>query len=299
MSSNILLVDDDTMFRTLTGRTLEKCGYAVETAVDGQAAWELLDAAPRRFDLVLSDRHMPRLDGLELLMKIKGDPRLGGIPVVMLTSENQQEEIARGLSEGAYQYLIKPAGRELLDAALRNVLEECRIKRQLQELAGQHVNHLKLLRRAQFRIRTLQDAKDLALLLADVSRNPARTVSGFMELLINAIEHGNLAISYAEKGMLLKEGRWEEEVEARLLQPQYSSRYAEIELERNDTVCTVIISDQGCGFDWSGYLQFDPARAFDLHGRGIALSKATCFDSLEYHGNGSTVVVAVGLPAED
>jgi CheY-like chemotaxis protein len=298
MTETVLLVDDNAMFLSLTSRMLEKCGYTVETAVDGLAAWELINAAPGRFDLVLSDRDMPRMDGLLLLKRIRADQRLRGLPVVMLTAANQQEDIALGLAVGAYYYLVKPTSQELLDAVLHSVLQESRTKRQLQEQAGKHLIQLQLMRRAEFRFRTLAEARDIALLLAEASRDSARTVGGFLELLVNAIEHGNLGIAYAEKGALLKAGRWRDEVDARLRQPQYSSRYVEVLLEQSDTACTVTISDQGAGFDWKLYLNFDPARAFDLHGRGIALARTTSFDNLEYRGNGNTVVVTVNKPAE-
>ncbi|MFA6120702.1 MAG: response regulator [Sideroxydans sp.] len=298
MPANILLVDDDTMFRTLTGSMLDKCGYMVETAVDGQAAWELLDAAPGHFDLVLLDRHMPNLDGLELLKRLKADSRMSGIPVVMLTVNNRQDEVTRGLSEGAYHYLIKPASKELLDAVLRSVLDDLRAKRQLQEQAGRYVLPLKLLHHAEFSIRTLQEARDMAVLLAEISRDAPRSVGGFLELLINAIEHGNLGISYAEKSRLLSEDRWVEEVNMRLQQPEYASRFVEVTVDRTDTTCTVTIADQGDGFDWLAYLNFNPARAFDLHGRGIAMSRAASFDSLEYRGNGNIVAVSINKPAE-
>jgi hypothetical protein len=59
----------------------------------------------------------------------------------------------------------------------------------------------------------------------------------------------------------------------------------------------VTIIDQGDGFNWQPYLEFSPERAFDLHGRGVAMSKAASFDSLEYQGNGNTVVTRVKLTA--
>jgi CheY-like chemotaxis protein/anti-sigma regulatory factor (Ser/Thr protein kinase) len=298
MTETVLLVDDNAMFLSLTSRMLEKCGYAVATAADGLAAWELIDAAPGRFDLVLSDRDMPRMDGLMLLKRIRADQRLLGLPVVMLTAADQPEDVALGLAVGAYYYLVKPTNQELLNAVLRSVLQESRTKRQLQAQAGKHLIQLQLMRCAEFRFRTLGEARDMALLLAEASRDPARTVSGFLELLVNAVEHGNLGIGYAEKSALLNGGNWKEEVEARLRQPQYAERYVEVLLEQSDTACTATISDQGAGFDWKSYLRFDPARAFDLHGRGIALSKATSFDSMEYRGNGNTVVVTVNKPAE-
>jgi hypothetical protein len=89
---------------------------------------------------------------------------------------------------------------------MKNALDECQKKNDLRELLGQQRNNLNLLHRAEFRYRTLSEARDLALLLADASMDPMRTINGYSELLINAVEHGNLGISYAEKSILLSDG---------------------------------------------------------------------------------------------
>ena len=70
-----------------------------------------------------------------------------------------------------------------------------------------------------------------------------------------------------------------------------------MKVEKSDGTSRVTIIDQGPGFDWGGYLEFSPERVFDLHGRGIAMSRSVSFDSLEYRGTGNTVVTTVALPA--
>jgi hypothetical protein len=66
-----------------------------------------------------------------------------------------------------------------------------------------------------------------------------------------------------------------------------------VALEKSDNASRVTITDQGNGFDWQTYVEFSPERVFDLHGRGIAMSKAVCFDSLDYLGKGNSVVTTV------
>jgi hypothetical protein len=66
-------------------------------------------------------------------------------------------------------------------------------------------------------------------------------------------------------------------------------------LNKGTEAFVVKITDQGDGFAWGKYLEFDPARAFDFHGRGIAISKVWCFDKLEYLGKGNSVVATVLL----
>lgn len=296
MSATLLLVDDDEFIRSLTRDVLEESGYKVEVAGDGIAAWEALNRSPAHFDLVLLDKQMPQMDGIALLRRIKADARFNHLPVVMLTGANCQKDIAEGLAAGAYYYLTKPSPEEVLKLVISNALDEWRQKRELRAQLGQQKCNLDLLQRAEFRYRTLTEARNLALLLADASRNPERTLNGYSELLINAVEHGNLGITYAEKSALMSQGCWGEEVETRLRHPDYAGRTVEVVLENTLEHVRVTITDQGEGFDWQAYVEFQPERAFDLHGRGIAMSRAISFDSLEYLGRGNSVVTSVRIP---
>lgn len=235
------------------------------------------------------------MDGITLLRCIRADRVMSEIPVVMLTGADRAEDIVEGLAAGAYYYLVKPATQEVLSRVVKSALEEGFAKRELRERIGQQKNNMRMLHSAAFTFHTLHEAKELALLLADVSMNPERTVSGYSELLVNAVEHGNLGITYAEKSQLLSEDRWAEEIEKRLKSPLHAGQAVEVVLDKGPDTLTVTITDQGQGFDWQKYMQFDPARAFDLNGRGIAMSSELSFDHLEYLGKGNSVVTTVKL----
>jgi CheY-like chemotaxis protein/anti-sigma regulatory factor (Ser/Thr protein kinase) len=297
MTARLLVVDDDELVRVLMEEILGQRGYAVETVEDGQAAWQAIDLDPARYDLMLLDKQMPRLDGISLLRRIRADNRFTDLPVIMLTADTNPEDVSQGLAEGANYYLTKPPTDEVLTVVIKSALADSSQKRELRAMVGRHAGTLALLCRAEFTYRNLAEARDLALLLADASMDPARTVVGYSELLINAVEHGNLGISYGEKGQLLREGRWNEEVEYRLRHPEHAASRVRVILEKVDGTSRVTIIDQGAGFDWQSYLEFSAERVFDIHGRGIAMSKSMSFDSLEYLGNGNTVVTTVGLPA--
>lgn len=293
MSEHLLIVDDDEFICEINQEILLGQGYEVATAEDAEQAWKRLDQKPEQFDLVLLDKHLPGMDGIELLRKLKADPRFKTLPVVMLTGDSAQADIEEGLNEGAYYYLTKPSPEAVLMQVVRNALDDLKHKRELYSQVGKRTLGLHHLMRAEFSIRTIEEAKNLAIVLADASRQPARTVNGYSELLINAIEHGNLAISYKDKSELLKKGEWANEVERRLQQPQYAERQVVVQLSRLANLFSVVIIDQGAGFPWRDFLEFDPARAFDLHGRGIAMSKNLSFDDLRYLGNGNTVITTV------
>ncbi len=101
----VLIVDDDAFLSGIYATKLELDGFEVATARDGE---EGLKAAMReKPDLILLDVLMPKLDGFEVLKRLKADPETKPIPVIMLTNLGQKEDIEKGLQDGAVDYLIK------------------------------------------------------------------------------------------------------------------------------------------------------------------------------------------------
>jgi two-component system, chemotaxis family, sensor kinase CheA len=119
----ILLAEDSDFFRGQVRRYLECEGYSVLTAVDGQEAWELLDANPDSVRLVLTDIEMPNLDGLGLTRAIRADSRFAGLPVIALTSLASEEDYERGMASGATEYQVK-LDRDKLLMAVRTLLRQ-------------------------------------------------------------------------------------------------------------------------------------------------------------------------------
>lgn len=117
----ILVVDDSITTRALEKSILEAHGYHVRLAVDGVEALERLRAEP--VDVVIADVAMPRMDGFELLERIRKDRRLAEIPVIIVTSHEERDDQERGLALGADAYIVKRkfSQRELLDT-VRQVL---------------------------------------------------------------------------------------------------------------------------------------------------------------------------------
>ena len=291
--ASILLVDDaSSQLRTLA-MVLARDGYDVSTAPDGEAAWQLLTGEGRRFDVVITDRVMPGLDGLSLLKRIKLDPALKHLPVIFQTAMDGLADIIEGISAGVYYYLTKPVNSRLMLAVVQASMEEVRRYDALREESARYSRGMNLIRHGAFRVRTLKQALDLAPLLASACAEPEIAVIGLAELLLNAVEHGNLGITYEEKGALVSAGRWQDEVELRLALPQQQERFVEIDLECDGERVSVCIRDQGEGFDAASYLDFQPERATHAHGRGIAMARLLSFDSLEYLGCGNAVVAKV------
>jgi PAS domain S-box-containing protein len=149
--ARILIVDDDDLMRTSMRRVLESSGYGTQPAETGGQALALLHEG--HFDLVLLDVNMPDMDGFEVCRRIKSDPALAGVPVIILSgSAIASDNKAEGLNLGADDYLTRPTpNRELLariHAVLRVKKAEDALRRrekQLQDLISANIDGILVL----------------------------------------------------------------------------------------------------------------------------------------------------------
>ncbi len=292
--TKILAVDDEEFNLDIIKRHMVKAGYEVILAEDGLVALERLEENPDTAAIVL-DRMMPGMDGMEFLGRIKANPKFQDIPVIMQTAAAGSEQVLQGIQAGVYYYLTKPYDDVLLLAILEAALRDARHKKEMKEQVRRQRRMLGLMEESIFRFRTLEDAKTLAFYLANCFPEPEKVVFGLNELLINAVEHGNLGITYTEKTKLVLSGTWGQEVERRLAAPEYKDKNGRLTFKATKEEIAVTIKDQGQGFDWSNYVELSPARATDPHGRGIVASRLMSFDSMEYLGVGNEVLCKVYL----
>jgi adenylate cyclase len=131
-AGSLLVVDDNRVNRLLLGRALEQLGHSVAFAENGRQALEAL--RKRRVDLVLMDVEMPEMDGYQALAALAADPQLRDIPVVMMSSVEEVDSIARCIEMGAEDYLFKPVNPVLLKARIGASLEKKRLRDQQREL---------------------------------------------------------------------------------------------------------------------------------------------------------------------
>jgi CheY-like chemotaxis protein len=291
----IIIVDDEPFNLEIIMEYLSEFDFDVRTAEDGLDAWTQLEAEPEVFDLVLLDRMMPNMDGMEVLSRIKSHPILMQIPVILQTAMASKQDVTDGLKAGAYYYLTKPFEEEMLRSVVATAIDDHMRYLSMQQQIETTSKMTALMKSGEFAFRDLDQARGLATLLSNLCPEPQKVVVGMSELLINAVEHGNLGITYKEKGQLKDSGTWLDEVNKRLEMPEYSKREVLVNIERLDDSIVFTIRDEGAGFDFSNYLEMDPERAFDNHGRGIAMSRMLSFDSLDYLGNGNEVRAVVKL----
>ena len=137
--TRILVVDDHEDNVELLRARLEARGYQIESARDGLEALERVDARPP--DLILLDVMMPKLDGIEVVRRIKGDPRLPFIPIILQTALDATEDKVEGLDAGADDYITKPIDFAELEARVKSLL---RIKALQEELAKANESLLRM-----------------------------------------------------------------------------------------------------------------------------------------------------------
>jgi DNA-binding response OmpR family regulator len=105
MKKKILIIEDEKDLRFFIARALKEEGFEVIEAIDGEEGIE--KAKKEKLDLILLDLLLPGISGYEVLARIKKDPEMEMIPVIILSNLGQQEEIEKGLKLGAVDYLIK------------------------------------------------------------------------------------------------------------------------------------------------------------------------------------------------
>ncbi len=104
-TKKILLVEDEEFLRSITAKRLEKEGYQIVVAGDGQAALDM--AASEQPDLILLDLLLPVINGFDVLAKLKADPNVKHIPVIVFSNLGQREDVVKAKNSGAQDYLVK------------------------------------------------------------------------------------------------------------------------------------------------------------------------------------------------
>jgi two-component system chemotaxis response regulator CheY len=118
----ILVVDDDKTTRKLLSLYLKGKGYEVVTAENGLDALEKVGIENVNF--ILTDMNMPYMDGIELTRNLKSDPAYSGIPIVMVTTEADEDEKKKAFEAGADDYLVKPANAEQINDSIKKILKK-------------------------------------------------------------------------------------------------------------------------------------------------------------------------------
>lgn len=293
--TSVLIVDDESINRLLLNEYLNDAGFDPVQAEGGTRALELLNEEPDRYAAVLLDRMMPDIDGLTVLKRMKETNSLKNIPVIMQTAKAMKEEIREGLECGSYYYLTKPFDKKTLLTILNAAVEQFYTHFSLISELENTTDSLSMMQEGVFECSSLDEARSLSKLLAKTCPDPQKIVTGLSELLINAIEHGNLGISYNEKSELIRTNSLVEEIEKRMLLSENINKRVNIQFKKDNNEVVFQITDCGTGFNHEKYLNLDLSDVLDSHGRGIAMAKLLSFSDIQYFGVGNKVRASINV----
>ncbi len=286
----VLIVDDDPVVRQCFDIVAKRDGYRSLVAADGAEALQVFRRD--RPDIVVSDIEMPKMNGLQMLEAIRAES--ADTIVVMMTGAGSESYALQALRLRANNYLNKPINladlRQLLDRYAR-VIEGRTIEREITgKVVSRHVVY-----QFETRVEHVPKMSDVLLQEAAGGLDPAARLEvrlGLSEMLLNAMEHGNLEISYDDKTALLNDNKdldYFDLLVARQREPRFAGRKVVVEVALDEHACTWTITDEGRGFDWRSLPnpQSDSALVV-LHGRGIILARFQ-FDEVSFLGDGNCV----------
>lgn len=287
----VLVVEDDTFSRQYMTSVVRIGNYEVAEARDGAEGLKMFESfAP---DLIFSDISMPVMDGLEMLERIRR--RSHDTIVVMTTAFGSAEFTLKALRLRANDYLVKPILPKDIIANLKKyagVLSARSVEREVVGLILERYLKMKL----DNRLEMLGKVADRLMQETEGRIPPADRMGirlGLLEIIINAIEHGNLGITYFDKTKATesKEFDLHDLIIERSNQEPYKNRRVHIQFQMTVEMCEWVIADEGEGFDWRSVPDpNDPANLMCMHGRGIMLARLN-FDEVIFLESGNRVVL--------
>lgn len=284
----ILVIENDFISRNYLRDLFNYSGYQCVTA---QNASDGLDVyLSEKPDVIICNMLLPGMSGLELLNTIrKKDSKTS---IIIATTKSSENIAIQAFRLGATDFLKKP----IQDKDILPILEKLKEKHQAepQDIKYGDVEQGSM----KFTFRTELDSVHLIVerLIGELGDDffdeddKINIELGLIELITNALEHGNLNISFDEKTAACDNNTLEELLESRMKDPTYSNRLITVNFEYTPEECIWSIIDEGDGFDISQLPDPTAKENLDsLHGRGIFMTKLF-FDSLEYKGKGNQAV---------
>lgn len=214
------------------------------------------------------------------------------IPEIFLCSKQPQPILSH---QPNHYFVPHPHDTTRVQSTIKAAINDYKRLLHLQEellFVGHRSKQIKI---CEIEFKTLEDVEFYIPFLVSNCPDPVDTGYALTELMINAIEHGNLGIGYDEKSQLNETGTWRDEVYRRLSMKEYADKSASVFMKQDPRNIVFRIKDDGEGFDWNNFLTMDEKRLFDNHGRGIALAKQRGGMEMQYTGKGNEVYCTVIL----
>jgi DNA-binding response OmpR family regulator len=284
----VLIADDQEALRELLSRLLTREGFEPIEAADGVQAVELFRTqAPL---VVVSDIMMPRMDGLALLTELKRIDR--SAVVILMTGQGNEEILLRALRGGATNFFRKPFNvRELMDEIRRVV--DFRMEAARSTLFSPFLVSEKktfVIPRADSPYFPIVNQVTLQLPCILPEEDILNLKIGIEEMIVNAVEHGNLGITFEEKNKAISEGTLANLLAQRGKESDAHGRQVFVTASLTPEAFEVVVRDEGGGFDWRRLPIVAPENLMSFNGRGIFLTKIY-FDEVRYNEKGTEVTL--------
>lgn len=291
----LLVVDDSRVDRRLVGGLLQKTGeYEVIYAENGRAALERLELDIP--DAVLTDLHMPEMNGLELVQAIKSDYPL--TPVLLMTAQGSEELAVEALRLGAASYVTKRRLGEDLISTVHQILEAAsstrggtRLLNRISSLETSYVlpNETKLIHALSAQVRDTMRAMRIF-----PENDRLRISIAFEESLLNALYHGNLEVDSSLRDD--DYGAYEDLARRRSLQRPYIDRQLYVDISLTQQAARFSVRNEGPGFDPAVIPDpTDPEYLDRPSGRGMLLMRSF-MDEVHYSEGGRQVTMMKVAP---
>ncbi|MDB5478646.1 MAG: response regulator receiver protein [Alphaproteobacteria bacterium] len=285
----VLIVDDDRTLRNILEIQLQHLDYQVISCENGLEAFQALEKDQEQIDVILLDREMPVMDGMEFILKVKSQACFRHIPVIMVTGAGEPGNITEGIGAGVFYYIVKPVHYNILGTIVSSATIEAKRFKKFSAVLEKQATGLRALSNGHFVVSTAEQIDYLAPFLAQCFDRPEQVISGIAALLSNAVEHGNLGIGFDKKSQLQKQNMLLEEIRVRQCMPEHKNKKVDIFFQNTDEHHILVVRDQGHGFNWSKYMNFNPGFVGSSNGRGIAQARTQSFDMMFYNEQGNEV----------
>lgn len=266
-------------------------------ATNADQALVLLAENPGKISSIVMSFKLSDRKGTDFLNELKRNLEWNYIPTMVITRDINENNLVESVNAGAFYYLERPISEEVFSSVLSKALKDYTTYVFYLSKA-QNIHISRLVTNGEFCFRTFKEAYEVADWLASLCIGKSRDdiVVGFIELLINAIEHGNLKIGYDEKSSMMKEGNYLDRLVERLELPEFCERYVKVDFDHQAGKELIVkIVDEGDGFEHEKFMVMDRKRLFHAHGKGILMAKSLYFNSLSYNEKGNEVRVTIDL----
>ena len=291
-ASTIAVIDDEEVIRFALQKKLARMGYNVLSLEKAEDFLYLMKDAETRIDLVITDIKLRKMDGIELLRRIKAMEK--PMPVLIITGHGNVEEAITALRLGANDFIRKPFDINDVASSVRAIVRGIQEK-ELEENFARFADYQKtvysipvdsaLINTISYRL--TRDLVPSGLCNYTTAENVSLALR---EAISNAMFHGNLEIS----SELREEGgikRFNEEIELRKAEPEFEGRMVKLACEITRDYAEYVIEDEGRGFDVAGLPDpRDPENFFKNSGRGILIIRIH-MDEVSWNEKGNIITM--------